>query len=588
MIMIKKHGPILVLGTKADFSLYTCEILKAEGFNEFDTCLMQEGEMTAEELLYYDIVILGAAAIEAKLAHCLKEYVEKGGNLIAFRPDAKLAEVFGVGGSAGTLTDAYIKIGCSLISDKVLNNETIQFHSTADLYVLTGAREIAGLYRNKTTPCGYPAAAFHCYGKGKAVIFTYNLPLSVLLTRQGNPELAGIECDGIYGIRAMDMFTGGWLDTSLNHINQADVQMQFLSRCIEDLCMNKKPLPRFWYLPDMLKSLAILTNDGENSSEAEFIPQFEAVESENAAMSLYIKETDLVSKARVQEWVKRGHEISGHPDDSPEAASPTWESKCHVLNAMAENIKNSFGLSMQTSVNHWFVWCGTDKDGAKDFTAEAKLEEEYGIKMDLNYAHYDNGSNQGHFLGAPGNFTGSGLPMRFADMQGNVPDVWQVLTNVYDQQYMENKDAEGFFDCFRIIADRSLEQEVCSVIGLKSHNDEWYFSKEPVMKMLEYARKKGIPVWTAQRLLKFLQIRDSARFEMIEWTGDRLFFILECPLGSGGLTMMIPYEHDGKFVICLTADCCEIPFKVWTVKGVVYAIATLEDRRICNINAIYA
>ena len=68
---------------------------------------------------------------------------------------------------------------------------------------------------------------------------------------------------------------------------------------------------------------------------------------------------------------------------------------------------------------------------------------------------------------------------------------------MYDQQYNENHDPEGFFNCFKGLMDRSLNDEVYSFISVKSHNDEYYFSKTPLMKMLAYANSNGIPVWTA-------------------------------------------------------------------------------------------
>ena len=102
---------------------------------------------------------------------------------------------------------------------------------------------------------------------------------------------------------------------------------------------------------------------------------------------------------------------------------------------------------MLTVTNHWFVWCGKDEYGNSDFSAQARIEEKNGIRLDCNYAHYDNGSDKGHFLGAfgtsQGNYTGSGLAMKFADLRGNVINVYQQLNNVYDQQYMEHNDKDG-------------------------------------------------------------------------------------------------------------------------------------------------
>ena len=196
----------------------------------------------------------------------------------------------------------------------------------------------------QNTYLGHPAVAFNRYGNGYAFAFAYNLPLSIALTRQGNPALAGLETDGIPGLRGMDLFTGGWVDTTKNHINQADAQMSLLSRCIEHIAAGKKPLPRFWCFPHSLKCMVVLTNDGENNNETEFAAQFDDVEAKQASMTLYVKELDLVSNEKVKEWVERGHEISGHPDDTDEAVSPTWLSMDSVTHTMAEKIKRQVWL----------------------------------------------------------------------------------------------------------------------------------------------------------------------------------------------------------------------------------------------------
>ena len=149
----------------------------------------------------------------------------------------------------------------------------MQFHGEADRYDLKGAREIAALYKDAFTKTEYPAVVINAYGKGHAMAFLYNLPLSVVYTRQGNYRSAGQEMDGINGIRAMDLFTNGWVDTSKNILNQADEQMRLLSHGIEKMNSYTRPLPRFWYFPDGLKCLVTLNNDGENNKEADFQKQ---------------------------------------------------------------------------------------------------------------------------------------------------------------------------------------------------------------------------------------------------------------------------------------------------------------------------
>ena len=80
--------------------------------------------------------------------------------------------------------------------------------------------------------------------------------------------------------------------------------------------------------------------------------------------------------------------------------------------------------------------------------------------------------------------------MKFADSRGKTINVYQHLNAVYDQEYNESHDPEGFYNCFKGLMDRSLHNEVYSFISVKSHNDEYYFSKSPLMKMLAYANQQ--------------------------------------------------------------------------------------------------
>lgn len=565
------NNPILVVGTTCGFGTYTGEILKAEGFNAFDVKSPFDAGLSLEFLRKYDIVILGEIVLNPEHKSIIYSYISEGGNLIAFRPDKRLAPVFGLVVREGTLKNGYIKINTGTEIGESLITETMQFHGEADIYHLNRGSEIAALYTDSAKKSGCPAVVVNKYGGGLTVAFTYNLPKSIVLTRQGNLELAGLETDGITGIRGMDLFAGGWLDTSKNHLNQADEQMRLLTRCIDKLCESRKPLPRFWYFPNMLKSLVILTNDGEDNTEVEFDSQFKDIESKGALMTLYIKELDLVSSEKVKMWVDKGHEISGHPDDTEEAASPTWNRMDSVTGSMVKYIREAYGQEMKTVANHWFVWVGDGPDGRQDFTAQAKIEAKHGMKMDLNYAHYDNGSTDDHSLGLAGNFTGSGLPMRFADADGNIIDIYQVHTNVYDQEYMEKDDPEGFFSCFKIILDRSLENEIFSFVGLKAHRAEWHWSRTSILKMLDYAKLKGVPVWTARKALDFILMKDAAVFKNINWSHNQLSFTVYSPVAGEGLTFMVPCRFDGKTVNAITKDGIGVPYTVRSLKGKDYA-----------------
>jgi len=585
--------PILVLATENEFGTYTGEMLKAEGFNEFCMDSLASQKVDKSYLKQFDLIILAESKISQSEKELLSEFVKNGGNLIAFRPDPSISELFGITPADGNVADGYITVDTSGTIGKSLTGKPMQYHGIADIYTVKEGNTIATLVSGNQSTDLFPAVVSNNFGKGHSVAFLYNLPKSIVLTRQGNPLFAGIEKDSIPGLRGMDLFTDGWLDNSNNTINQADEQMVFLSHCIEEMSTYTKPLPRLWYFPDTLKCLVTLTNDGEYKSETDFEPQFQDVDSMGAKMSIYIIGVDDVSREWVDKWTAKGFEIAGHPDDTREAGNPDWNNMDSVIKAKKSEITGKYGLPIKTNVNHWFVWCGKDENGNPDFAAQARLEEINGIELDINYAHYDIKSNQGKYFLGPmgtnqGNFTGSGLVMKFADVNGKIINVYQQLNAVYDQQYNESHDPDGFFNCFKGLMDRSLHNEVYSFISVKSHNDEYYFSKAPLMKMLAYANSNGIPVWTALELLDFIKMRDETRFSKLNWKGNSMSFIVKSSLDHQNvLTIMLPYTYNEQTIDSITLDDSFAEYIVRTVKGNQYAFLTLHPGTSHSVTAKY-
>lgn len=574
--------PILILATNADFGAYTTEIIKAEGFNEYQIDSLTNPKVNLKYLQNFNLVILGKTAVTKSQSDMFTKFVNSGGNLIAFIPDKQLDELFGINNTEETFREGYIKTDANNIQSVGVTPELMQFHGIAAKYKLNGGEIIASLFDDKSSSESFPGVVSNNYGKGHTVAFLYNLPQSIVYTRQGNPLFAGIEKDGILGLRGMDLFADGWVDTTMNTLNQADQQMALLTNCIQNLNKYTNPLPRMWYFPDSLKCVVVLDNDGEDNKEADFESQFWDVDSMGAKMTIYIKDLDKVSKEWVDKWTAKGFEIAGHPDDTGNAENPTWNTMDSALTSKINQINALFGLDVKTNVNHWFVWCGNDKNGRQDFAAQAKLEEQHGIEMDANYAFYDMKSNQPeHHLGSlgitEGNYTGSGLIMKYADVDGNTVNVYQRYNAVYDQQYNESHDSEGFFNAFKGLVDRSLYDDIYSVVSIKSHNNEYYFSKEPLMKMLDYANTKDVPVWTALNLLNFLKLKDEASFSDISWKGNKLSFTLNSSLKhSNGLTFMVPDMYDGKKVESVTKDKQNTTFSIRKVKGLEYAFVTVQ------------
>ncbi len=124
-------------------------------------------------------------------------------------PDKQLAGLLGLTDAASTLSDSYLLFNTASGPGSGLVNQTIQFHGSADLYSLNGAKSFATLYSNATTSTAKPAVTLNQVGLGQAAAFTYDLAKSVVYTRQGNPAWSGEARDGQSGpMRSDDLYFG--------------------------------------------------------------------------------------------------------------------------------------------------------------------------------------------------------------------------------------------------------------------------------------------------------------------------------------------------------------------------------------------
>lgn len=565
-------SPILVLETPANFGAYTGEILRAEGFNDFQVASPLDTDLTAEYLSHFDVVILTETKLNRAQAELFALYVRTGGNLIAFRPDPGLATIFGISLTGATITGGYIKIDSQNDLGKGLTSEPLQFHGPADEYELKGGAPIATLGRDVTAATDNPAIVSLGLGEGQLVAFAYNLPKNIVLTRQGNPQAAGKEKDGIRGIRAADMFAEGWLNPLKNLVNQADEQMRLLTRAIERLNI-KRPLPRLWYLPGRNRSLVMLSGDGEDSPEKDFDYQLGDIKSRGVRMTLYLKGT-YVRRTKVKTWIDDGFEVAAHVDDTNEAVQPTWNEMESKTRSTMEAFKNAYGIEPRTVRNHWVVWCGTDPDGKADFTAQASIEAKSGIQLDCNFYHWDPQSSPEHFLGPIGNFNGSGLPMKFINEAGEILNIYQSITQLPDEEW----GAGNLFGNFKVLLDRSLDHEGYTFINVNLHTDRWLkWSRKEGLEIIDYANRRGVPMWTAERTLRFLQRRNAVSFQNMNWSNNELSFGVQVPDGTDELTLIVPRAFNSKLLNAVSLDGKTAPSPLQRVKGNDYAMIALAS-----------
>ena len=295
--------------------------------------------------------------------------------------------------------------GAGIVSD------TIQYHGAADRYTLSGAQAIATIYSNATTATTFPAVTLRDVGTngGQAAAFTFDLPRSVVQTRQGNPAWAGTERDGQSPIRSDDMFFGGsstdWINLNKVAIPQADEQQRLLANLIQVMNRDKKPLPRFWYFPRSLKAVVIGTGDDHgNGGTAGRFDQYHANSPAGCSVSdwtclrssSYIYPgTPLSDSAAVAYTNRASRSVSTR---RPTATNYTPSSLASAYTNQLASWKSSLPSvpSPVTNRLHCIVF--------SDWSSQPKVELANGMRMDANYYYWPGSWIQNR----PGFMTGSG------------------------------------------------------------------------------------------------------------------------------------------------------------------------------------
>lgn len=563
-------GPILVVSSTSNkFSRYPVEILRAEGLNQFTA--KDISVVDATELNNYDVVILGEMNINAAQATLFSDWVNAGGTLIAFKPSTELSALLGITKVAGTLSDQYLLIkndnggvGTGIVG------QTIQFHGSADFYDLNGATSIATLYSNATTATTHPAITSMNVGSngGKAIAFTYDLAKSIVYTRQGNPAVAGQKRDGTTGpIRSDDMFfanpTADWIDMNKIAIPQADEQQRLLTNIIIKGNLHRKPLPRFWFLPRTLKAAVVMTGDdhayngtlgrfnqyltlGPNSAQ-------DLLDWKSVRGTSYMFTYTPLSNTQAASFEASGFELALHTNTGCDNFTPlSYETD---LTTQLEELANAFpGISAPvTNRNHCIAW--------SDWATAAKIEYQHGIRLDANYYYWPSAFVQNR----PGMFTGSGMPMRFADTDGSLIDVYQLATQMTDESGIDYASFSA------ALMDKAIGSEgYYGVFCANMHTDTANHNGSNLI--IANAQARNIPVISAKQMLTWLDGRNDSYFTGMTWTGgNQLNFSIVARTGAYDLSSMLPVYTENSQLSALTRDGNPVSFTTEIIKGISYA-----------------
>ncbi|MBT1070849.1 DUF4082 domain-containing protein [Pelotalea chapellei] len=565
-------GTILLISSASNpFSGYYAEILRTEGFNAFNQ--VDISSVSSATLAGHDLVILGEMTLTASQVNLFTTWVNGGGQLIAMRPDKKLASLLGLIDQASIISNGYLLVNTSAAPGAGITGQTMQYHGRADLYGLNGAASVATIYSSASSATSNPAVTLHSVGTngGQAAAFTYDLASSVVYTRQGNPAWAGQERDGDAVIRSDDLFYGpasfdpqpNWIDLGKVAIPQADEQQRLLANLMIQMNMTKKPLPRFWYLPRSLPAAVIMTGDDHgdttwggtrgrfNSYQSISTPGCSVDNWECIRGTSYVFNTNPMTISQASALNNSGFEIGLHVNSNCANWTPSSLSSFYTNQLAGFSAKYPGLPSPVTNRTHCIAW--------SDYVSQAYVEQAHGIRLDTSYYYWPSQ----WIANNPGFFTGSGMPMRFADTDGTMIDVYQAASQMTDesgQSYPFTVDAlldralgpDGFYGAFVVNAHTDVDASSVSDAVIDS------------------ARNRGIPVISSRQLLTWINGRNDSTFDGITWNGNTLGFTINAANGATGLTAMAPVPF-GRTVTSVTRSGSSVPFSIAVVKGIQYA-----------------
>ncbi len=528
---------MLVLHARGDrhsrYSHYLVELLRLEGFVDYAEADLVH--MTAQTLAEHDVVLLPRSATTLAQGELLAEYVRNGGRLIAFHPDAGLAQHFGLRPTHRGIADGYLHIATGQQEVAGLFTGPTQIIVPAVGWAPTEGASLTILAEVRTKRPQFMAdrilgVVLARLGQGEAILWSYDLPHSIARLRQGDPDRADLCLAGLDGIyRPGELFVGQ-LDPECETVPQADIQTALLARAIELLA----PRPRLWYYPDATqRGVMVMTSDDDWSTVEQFEQLIKGLRERGATCSFFIVPDTQLPENLLREWEEEGHTFSVHPAlpaDYRKPPPPTEVQTVAMPAMLHDNIvrhQRSYGRPVRTIRNHCVRWLG--------YVEGARLLANTGVRMDCNYLGSCLPFGLNHLCG-------SGRPLRFVDTDGTVIDCFQQPTS-WTEECLINPSMvfsmkwpihQAIIETTRLL--RRAMSEFYTPITINSHPVSYAtYTRELIEANWDAARRAGLPILSADRWLAWTEARDRLRLHQRDHG-----YILSATQATASATILFP------------------------------------------------
>jgi hypothetical protein len=194
-----------------------------------------------------------------------------------------------------------------------------------------------------------------------------------------------------------------------------------------------------------------------------------------------------------------------------------------------------------------------------DYSTPAIVSRAHGIRLDTSYYYWPPAwvNNQ------PGFFTGSGMPMRFADTNGDILDIYQATSQMTDES------GQTFPYTVDALLDGALGAE--GYYGAFVANIHTDLNPDPdADPIFTSATNHGVPIISSRQLLTWLDARNGSSISSIDWSGNRETFSVQASAGARGLQVMVPVPG-GYSASAVTCNSGSLAYGSTWIKGIEYA-----------------
>ncbi len=562
----------------APFGRYVLEMLFAEGLTGAEERNVRETPLAAAALRGRQAVILAPCGADTGAEQAALAALRQGTPVVFLRPSAETAAELGLTEKQRrTANEAYIAPEQGHPLWFAALGDFMQFHGAADMYGAPGGRErVLAWLGGRDWALPFPAIVTGTYGAGRFAVFTYDLATSTVLFHQGRREQAStgskpdFDGDGLYC--PSDLFVG-YRDQTLLDLPQADLQQQLLVRILEWASAPHAPLARLWYYPDAAPAIVLVNGDSDSMTRPQMEWYTNMVEAHGGEYTVYLMEEHLphLTPEMERDYRRRGHSAGPHIWHS---AKPTVEQMRARIQEEVTLFAERYGYPPKTTRHHCVIWPG--------WVETARALADAGFRMDTNFRAGDHLQY--------GYLTGSGLPMRFIDEDGEFIELFEQETLFCDDYVLVDKSFRPPLSEEQAIAvsqeyiDAAIERyhtvahfyfHPIYATGVTVKTGEFIRTAGWFEAVLKHAARHELPMPSTDAWCTFNEQRRATALKDQQWDaeGGILRVTLEAQAGLPGGTLLLPARYQGREIAEVSLDGQPLPLARRSVFGTACALA---------------